>query len=63
MSCLRCEIIRAKAIAIGMGGLRKPLQDILYELQARYGAHYRLDGRQIKRNTPTGDVVIYEGRR
>ena len=63
MSCLRCEIIRAKAISIGMGGLRKPLQDILFELVSRYGSHYRLDGRQIKRTTPTGDVVIYEGRR
>ena len=63
MSCLRCEIARAKIIDISLGGLRRPLQDILYELTSRYGSVYRLDGRQIKRNTPTGDVVIYEVRR
>ena len=63
MSCLRCEIARAKIIAIGMGGLRKPMQDILFELQQRYGSVYRQDGRRIVRGTPTGDVVIYESRR
>lgn len=62
-TCVRCEIVRAKAIAIGMGGLRKPLQDILAALQSRYGPAYQLNGRRIERNTAEGVVVIYEVRR
>jgi hypothetical protein len=61
MTCVRCEIIRAKAIAIGMGGLRRTVQQIADELRNRYGVTYYRDGRRVMRTMPTGDVLIYEG--
>lgn len=63
MTCLRCEIVRAKTIAVGMAGLRRTVQQIADELRGRYGADYYRDGRRVMRSVPTGDVVILEGRR
>lgn len=63
MSCLRCELIRAKAIAMGMGGLRRDAQAITAELVGRYGSAYYQKGRQVLRKVPTGDELIYEARR
>lgn len=63
MSCLRCEIVRAKMIAVGMGGLRRTVQQIADDLRGRYGEVYYRDGRRVMRSVATGDLVIYEGRR
>lgn len=63
MSCLRCEIARAKIIAMGMAGLRRTVQQIADDLRGRYGEVYYRDGRRVMRSVPTGDVVIWEGRR
>lgn len=63
MNCLRCELFRAKAIAMGMAGLRKDAQAITAELVARYGSAYYQKGRCVFRKVPTGDELIYEARR
>lgn len=63
MSCLRCEIARAKIIAMGMAGLRRTVQQIADDLRGRYGDAYYRDGRRVIRSAPTGDVIIWEGRR
>lgn len=63
MNCLRCELFRAKAIAMGMAGLRKDAATITAELVGRYGSAYYQKGRQVLRKVPTGDELIYEARR
>lgn len=63
MTCVRCEIARAKIIAIGMAGLRKSARQIADELAGRYGMVYHLDGKKVMRDTPTGAVQIIEVRR
>lgn len=63
MTCVRCEIVRAKIIAAGMGGLRKDAATITAELVARYGSAYFQKGRCVLRKVPTGDELIYEARR
>lgn len=63
MSCLRCELVRAKAIAIAMGGLRRDAATITAELVSRYGSAYYQRGRQVLRKVPAGDELIYEARR
>lgn len=63
MTCLRCEVVRAKIIASGLGGLRRSGVEIVKDLQGRYGDVYQLKGLRIVRTTPTGDLLIYEARR
>lgn len=63
MSCVRCEVIRAKAIAMGMAGLRRSCGQILAELRGRYGDVYFRKGLRILRKTPTEDIFIIEVRR
>lgn len=63
MSCLRCELTRAKIIAAGMAGLRRDVETITAELVSRYGEAYYRKGRCIFRKVPTGDELIHEGRR
>lgn len=63
MTCVRCEVIRAKAIAMGMAGLRRTGAQIVAELVGRYGNVYFMDGRNIKRRTPTEDLFIIEVRK
>lgn len=63
MTCVRCEVIRAKAIAIGMSGLRRTCGQILAELRGRYGDVYFQQGLRIMRKTPTEDIFIIEARR
>lgn len=63
MQCLRCEVVRAKVIAIGLGGLRKTGAEIAKDLTGRYGDAYQLKGRRVVRVTPTEDILIYEARR
>ena len=63
MTCVRCEIVRAKIIAAGMGGLRRGAEAITAELVSRYGSAYYQKGRQVLRKVPTGDELIYEARR
>lgn len=63
MSCLRCEITRAKIIAAGMAGLRRDIETITAELVSRYGSDYYRKGRCVLRKMPTGDQLIYEARR
>lgn len=63
MTCLRCELIRAKVIAIGLGGLRKDAAAITADLVGRYGPAYYQAGRRVMRKVPTGDELIYEARR
>jgi len=63
MTCLRCEIARAKIIAMALGGLRKSADEIVEDLQGRYGDMYQLKQRRIVRCHATGDVLIYEERR
>lgn len=63
MSCVRCEVIRAKAIAMGMAGLRRNGEQIVAELIGRYGDVYQLDGRRVIRKTPAEDIFIIEVRR
>lgn len=63
MICLRCEVVRAKIIATGMAGLRKTGEQILAELQGRYGDAYFLEGRRIMRKTPIENLFIIEVRR
>lgn len=63
MTCLRCEIARARVIAGALGGLRRSGVEIVKDLQGRYGDAYQLKGRNIMRSTPAGDVMIYEARR
>lgn len=60
MTCLRCEVVRAKIIATGMAGLRKTGEQILAELQGRYGDVYFREGNRIMRKSPGGDVFIIE---
>lgn len=60
MTCLRCEVVRAKIIATGMAGLRKTGEQILAELQGRYGDIYFREGNRIMRKSPGGDVFIIE---
>lgn len=63
MTCVRCEVIRAKAIAMGMAGLRKTNAQILKELRSRYGDVYFMDGWKIMRENPCEDIFIIEVRR
>lgn len=63
MTCLRCEVVRAKIIATGMQGLRKTGEQILEDLQGRYGDMYFMDGKRIMRRTPSDDLLIIEVRR
>lgn len=63
MTCIRCEIARAKIIAMGMGGLRRDAATITAELVSRYGSAYYQKGRKVLRKVPTGDELIYEARR
>lgn len=63
MTCVRCEVIRAKAIAMGLAGLRKSGDQIVAELRGRYGDVYRLDGRRVMRKTQAEDIFIIEVRR
>lgn len=63
MTCVRCEVIRAKAIAMGMAGLRKSGEQIAAELVGRYGASYRLDGRRVVRDAGGDQILIIEVRR
>lgn len=63
MTCLRCEVVRAKIIAAGLGGLRRSGAEIVKDLQGRYGDVYQLKGLRVVRATPTGDLLIYEARR
>ena len=63
MTCLRCEVVRAKIIANGMAGLRKTGEQILAELQGRYGDVYFREGNKIMRNSPAGDLFIIEVRK
>ncbi len=60
MRCHKCELVRAKVIAIGMAGLRKPLTEIVAELQKRYGDMYKIHGQKIIRETPTSYEVVYD---
>lgn len=66
MSCVRCEVIRAKAIAMGMAGLRRTGEQIVAELRGRYGDVYYLqgiNGHRVMRKSPTEDIFIIEVRR
>ena len=63
MTCVRCEVARAKIIAMGLCGLRRTGAQILADLQGRYGDVYFMDGLSIKRRTPTEDLFIIEVRR
>lgn len=63
MTCVRCEVVRAKAIAMGMAGLRKSGEQIAAELAGRYGPAYRLDGRRVVRDTGVDQILIIEVRR
>lgn len=63
MTCLRCEVVRAKIIATGLAGLRWTGYQILTDLQGRYGDVYFLEGKRIMRKTPTEDLFIIEVRR
>jgi hypothetical protein len=63
MTCVRCEVIRAKAIAMGMAGLRKSGEQIVAELRGRYGQAYRLDGRRVVREAAGDQILIIEVRR
>lgn len=63
MSCPRCELVRAKMIAMGLGGLRKSGADIVKDLQGRYGPMYQLKGLRVVRVGPAGDELIYEAKR
>lgn len=63
MTCVRCEVVRAKIIATGLAGLRRTGAQILADLQGRYGDVYQMDGRRIVRRTPAEDIFIIEVRR
>lgn len=63
MTCVRCEVVRAKIIAAGLSGLRKTGAQILADLRGRYGDVYQMDGRRIVRRTPAQDIFIIEVRR
>lgn len=63
MTCVRCEVVRAKIIANGLSGLRKTGAQILADLRGRYGDVYQMDGRRIVRRTPAEDIFIIEVRR
>ncbi|MNI95862.1 hypothetical protein D3C85_343700 [compost metagenome] len=63
MTCVRCEVVRAKAIAMGMAGLRRTGEQIVAELRGRYGDVYQLDGRRVVRKSSAEDIFIIEVRR
>jgi hypothetical protein len=63
MTCVRCEVVRAKIIATGLGGLRKTGAEIVKDLQGRYGDVYQLKGLRVVRASQSGDILIYEARR
>lgn len=63
MTCVRCEVVRAKIIAAGLAGLRRSGEQILADLRGRYGDVYQMDGRRIVRRTPAEDIFIIEVRR
>lgn len=63
MTCLRCEVVRAKIIATGMAGLRRDGSQIVAELCGRYGDVYFLVGKRVMRRTPAEDLFIIEVRR
>lgn len=63
MTCVRCEVVRAKIIATGLAGLRRSGEQILADLRGRYGDVYQMDGRRIVRRTPAEDIFIIEVRR
>lgn len=63
MTCLRCEVIRAKVIATGLVGLRWNGAQILADLRGRYGDVYFLEGKRIMRKTPAENLLIIEVRR
>jgi len=63
MSCLRCEVVRAKIIAAGMAGLRRSGEQIVSELCGRYGDVYFLQGLSVMRKSYPEDLFIIEVRR
>lgn len=65
MTCVRCEVIRAKAIAMGMAGLRRTGEQIVAELRGRYGDVYFLSHRRrwVMRKSQPEDLFIIEVRR
>lgn len=63
MTCVRCEVVRAKIIATGLAGLRRSGEQILADLRGRYGDVYQMDGRRIVRRTPAEDIFIIEVRK
>lgn len=63
MTCIRCEVVRAKIIATGMAGLRKTGEQIVAELVSRYGSVYFLQGRRVMRRSPAEEIFIIEVRR
>ena len=62
MSCIRCEVARAKVIAMGMAGLSRSLADIHQALVDRYGPVYIIEGKTIYRMSPGGNIRIHGGR-
>lgn len=63
MTCLRCEVVRAKIIASGMAGLRRSGEQIVAELCGRYGDVYFLQGLRVMRKSYPEDLFIIEVRR
>ena len=63
MTCLRCEVVRAKIIAAGMAGLRRSGEQIVAELCGRYGDVYFLVEKRVMRKSYPEDLFIIEVRR
>ncbi len=63
MTCLRCEIVRAKIIAMGLAGFRHDAKYIAKDLQGRYGMDYYHKGNKVYRNGENEEeVLIVEAR-
>lgn len=65
MSCVRCEIARAKIVAGGMAGVGMSAEAILTKLVGWYGPAYYRSGRHVYRADEKGGptVLICEARR
>lgn len=65
MTCIRCELVRAKIIAMGMAGIGSSAEDILAKLVGMYGSDYYRTGNRVYRADPLGgpSIFVCEARR
>lgn len=61
MTCLRCEVARAKLTAFAMVNVGKSLDDVAAYLSERYGVKYFVDVNVVMRSNNPVNIPIIKG--